>query len=510
MHRLQLPAAHSKLAPAFQDLVAAERWLAAQAANQPWPLLSALTGQIEAIDAAALPPPLSLQLLDRLRSAALPVQASQEARYNRKALPLTADEQQVFAMAQRLWRQLGIAYLRLAPHFAGAEKCRPLHRAANAIRLAQFTCYQASQACPPELDHLLLAILAQAESAGVLRQALGDPDYPHLGEANIAGLLSWAILLRLADPYHFSSAQLAVANRALSRWRELCTFQSAPDSDRKTLTIPLAPLFGGPLPAGLPGWLNVRSVDRKIRSRIESLRAGEAPEALKLGRELSAAACIRLLSDIDHHLRTPAPAPSQASGEIELAFGAEDAYAIFTGEELNPGSGMNARSTSIAHQRMALFGFDSLSQMPTAVQRIDVPSETWARTDGQVTRLETNGPRLQAPCLIATLQGDQPRLGVLSRLLATADGQLHARLDWYPEQIEACTLKKVAASPPGQPRHAAFVLRSGSDLSLLVPVTAGVRLDIGVALECASVVHLVPREVIERGADFVRYACRPA
>lgn len=510
MHCLQLPEAHSKLKPAFQDIEGVVQWLAAQPQTQAGPMLASLAEQIEAIDASSLPPSLSLELLNRLRSAAIPLQASLEPRYARKPLPLPGEDQQIFDTAQRLWTQLGIAYLRRAPHFGAGGKCLPLQRAANALRLAQFCHYQAGQEYPPLLDQLLFAVLDQAEQSGMLRQPLADPEYPHLGEAHIAGLLSWAFLLRLIDPYHLSAAQLTVANRALSRWRELSNFESEPEDDPKGHSISLAKMLAISLPESTPGWLNVRPVDRKIRSRLESLRAGEGPETLKLGRELSGAACIRLLTDLAQHLRLPAPHSMQSGGEIELAFGAEHAYAMFTGDELNPGAGLNARSTSIAHQRMALFGFNSLSEMPTAVQRIDVPSETWSRIDGRAIRNAENGPRLQAPCLIATMRDRQPQLGVLSRLVYTLDGKLSGKLDWYGDQIEACTLKRIAPSSPGQTRSAAFLRREGESVTLIVPVNAGVRLDIGLTLEGASLTHLVPREVVERGIDFVRYACRPA
>ena len=35
-------------------------------------------------------------------------------------------------------------------------------------------------------------------------------------------------------------------------------------------------------------------------------------------------------------------------------------------------------------------------------------------------------------------------------------------------------------------------------------------LELGLALEGTSLEHLVPTEVLERGVDFVRYACRRA
>ena len=159
------------------------------------------------------------------------------------------------------------------------------------------------------MDFGIFAVLAQAESSAILSQPVGDPDFRHFGESHIGGHLAWAFLLRLADPYRLSAAQLAVANRAISRWRELAAFRQAPDDDPRAHSIDLAPLFDGPLPEGLPRWLEVRKVVRKINQRIEALQAGESPESLKLGRELSGNACIRLLHDLESSLESHVESP---------------------------------------------------------------------------------------------------------------------------------------------------------------------------------------------------------
>ncbi len=57
------------------------------------------------------------------------------------------------------------------------------------------------------------------------------------------------------------------------------------------------------MPEGFPRWLDILAVTHKIARRIELLEDGEPPGSLKLGRELSAAAVIRLLADLDLHLR---------------------------------------------------------------------------------------------------------------------------------------------------------------------------------------------------------------
>ena len=511
MHWLDLPPPRKNIALAFHDGDSARAWLAAQPQAQALHMVAALRLQIEAIDGAALPPAQALDLLNLLRKAAIPAQESLEPRYFRKALPMPEDDQRSFEQAHGLWTRLGVAYLRLAPQFPPATKGLPLNRAACAFRMAEYCHFQAARQCPEQLDRLLFGVLAQAESNGLLRQPLADLDFPHLGDANIAGHLAWAFLLRLIDPYRLTSPQLVVANRAISRWRELCTFQVAPDDTPKSQTVDLLPLSGGQLPEGIPRWLNVRPIARKIRQRIASLKAGESPESLKLGRELSPAACIRLLNELDASLQSPQRPPSTEIGEIEIAFGAEHAYAVFKGDFLNPVGDLDASSSALAHQRLAMFGFDRVSQMPTAVKKLNVPGEIWTMVDGMAVRpADLPGPRRLAPCLIASTCQDQPRLGVLFGLQTTAVDALAGGLHWYDEKVEACCLKRVTAHTQRAPRIPAFLLRSGDVVSLILPASAGARLDVGLALEGASLEHLVPTEVIERGVDYVRYACRRA
>ena len=142
--------------------------------------------------------------------------------------------------------------------------------------------------------------------------------------------------------------------------------QAVPGDDPQGHSVDLAPLFGEALPEGVPRWLEVRKVTHKIDQRIEALRQGESPEALKLGRELSSSACIRLLRELEASLEIYAQQSSTEIGEIELAFGADYAYAAFTGEMLVASGALDAGSATLAHQRVAMFGFDRVSTMPTA------------------------------------------------------------------------------------------------------------------------------------------------
>jgi len=511
MHWLSLPEPRRNIAQAFQDAKSARSWLSEQPRAQALNMLIAVDLQVEAIDGDGLPPATAIELLDLLRSAAVPAYSNIESRFIRKALPMLDEDQRSFDIARQFWLHLGVAYLRLAQKLPPGEQMLPLNRAASSLRIAQYAHFQAACECPQLLDQLLFGILAQAAASGVLTQPLADPDFPHLGDANIAGHLAWAFLLRLSDPYKMSASQLVVAHRAFSRWRELAAFLEAADPDPKAHVIDLSPLFGQPLPPGIPGWINVRSVIRKIRQRIEALKAGESPEALKLGRELSATACIRLLRELDDSLRERRGQPSTEVGEIELAFGGDHAYAVLKGKYLNKPVAPETRSTAIAHQRMAIFGFDSHSQMPGAVKKIDIPLETWTLLDGKALRpLEPEGGRRLSPCLVAAVRHGKKSLGVLFGLQTTQAGTLSGSLRWYDGRIEAGWLKSRTIQGPNTPRTAAFLRHEGDALSLILPATAPVRLDMELGLEDLSVETLVPTEVLERGVDYVRYACRPA
>ena len=509
MHPIILPPRQTHVALAFQTEDEARNWLAGQPQTQPLLMLNTLQGQIEAIDAASLPPQTALNLLNALRQAAVPQQATNEARYTRKALPMQVDDQRCFEAAHQLWTHLAIAYLRLTGQLAPTDAALALNRAASSVRLAQYCHFLAACECPPLLDQLLFSILAQGSAGPHLLEPLPDPDFAHLGDSHTAGHISWALLLRLIDPYRLSLAQLTVANRGLSRWRELTLFQSEADDAAKGQTIDLASAFPAAASAtDIHLWLNVRSVSRKLRNRIDALNAGESPESLKLGRELSAGATLHLLNLLQDSLKRHKPHASTEVGEIELCFGTENAYAVIKEALLNPHGAMDPKAASLAHQRMAMFGFDRLSQMPSAVKKLNVVSEVWNMVDGKALRLPgKENIRRISPCLIAAQPGNQPRLGIMKGLQMTANGTLAADLVWFEQEVEAGWLKQQGALEQIKPKQAAFLLTQGTTLSLIVPANSSARPNTVLALEGMSINQVRLTQLLERGADYMHYAC---
>lgn len=498
--------------PAFTDAEGARRWVAALPLAQSQEAAAALLVQVVAVDAAGPAVADRLGVLDVLRRAAMQVQPGLEGRFTRKPLPLPADLEAVFDLARQLLRALAVAYLRAVPGHLPADIVLPLHRAAVSLRQEQYLHFLAAYEVPDEINRLLYAVLLAAEEADILRQPVADKELGFAEDSNILGHVAWAFLLNAVDPYRLSLAQLTVTNRAFSRWREMAGFQAAPPDDPKAKTIPLPFILPRiHLPDGALRWLEIRSVVRKIHKRAESLEGGESPEALKLGRELSGAACISLMHLLEKALRPVAPADNRRSLPIPLAFGPEQAYIAIERRPLNQVE-LDASSKSLAHERMAVFGFDNVSGLAVAVNKAEAATETWEMAGDSVWRKASSGARHQSPVLVAMIAGapEASHLGILHGLRVTPEGNLAGHLRLYADAPVAARLRPSGPMGAKAPRIPAFLLpdETGHGFSLVVPPTAGVRSNTGLALDDSPVEHLLIGDVLERGGDFVRFACR--
>ncbi len=176
---------------------------------------------------------------------------------------------------------------------------------------------------------------------------------------------------------------------------------------------------------------------------------------------------------------------------------------------LNPAAGLGDSGGAVNYQRMAIFGRDQVSELPSSKKRLKVDSEPWSVFNGRATRApKASDSRLLSPCLVAAHFGGKSRLGVMSSLQCDASGALSAQLAWYEDGVEAGNLKRLAPKGTKLVRVPAFLLRHGENHSLIVPADAGVRLGVAVELTDLSVEELIPAEVVERGTDFVVLACR--
>jgi len=515
MARLSLPDPKADASTSLRDASEAQAWVTAQQQAQPMRLLRAALAEIEGIDASALTPAQRVDMLDALRPAIILAEAGLELRYANKPLPLLSEESNAFDTAWRVWHALAIAYLRASSFMPPAEALRPMHRAAIALRETLHCHYIGGQEAPASLPQLLYELLVAAEARGLERTPLADPEYKHLGDSSIGADIAWSFLMHFCDPYRFSAAQFAVANRALSRWRELAGFQAQPDDSSKARTIPLAPWLGSEVvTADGPKFIDVRPVVRKIRRRIESLEAGETPEQLRLGKELNAAACITLLRTISDALHPEAKfcgdGISLDATAVELVFGHEHMFAAIAGEALEIVQQVTSKSDRISHERIALFGFDNMAhRADNAANAPQIPSETWGAEDGWVLRAANAGAQVWGPALVAIREEEGTRLAVLLSLRQSVEGWLMATLRRLPGPPTTGVQRIANVPAKNQPVTPVFLLpedaAAGTPQSLCLPTGTGARTGALMALERSPVPHLRLTDVIERGTNFVRF-----
>lgn len=499
--------------PEFADATAARRCVAGLPLAQGLECAAQLIGLVQAVDANEQSAETRLALLDVLRHTALQIQAGLEGRFTRKALPLPPDAAEDFALTCRLWHALAIAYLRTIPARLGPDAKLPLHRAAVMLRQEQYFYFLAGYEVQDSVHQYLYDILLAAEESHLLREPVADPDLGFAEDSHIAGHIAWAFLLNAVNPYALSLGQLAVTNRALSRWRDLAGFQTIPGADAKAKVVALPFILPRiDMPDGALRWIDVRPVVRKLRKRAESLETGETPESLKLGRELTSLGCLALMHSLEKSLILVEPPDHRRSLPVSLAFGAEQAYVAIERRALNKSS-LDAKSTSHSHDRVAVFGFDNVSGMVGAVENAQPESEVWEYSDDDVWRSTSECVRRQSPALVALVakEASATRLAVLQGLRVTHDGRLMGRLQLYHDHPVAARLRPATPLASKAPRVPAFLLTDDDDgtFSIVVPPTAGVRPQTGIALDDSPVEHLLVEDVIERGSDFVRYSCRP-
>ena len=514
---LSLPDSDASLTSSLRDAAEARIWLANQPQTQPLRLLRALLKEVRAVDTCVNVPATRLELLDALRPAIIQAQEGAHIRYSHKPLPLLQDEHDAFELARDLWHAFAVAYLRVVPQLAPTLLLQALHRAAVALRQALHCHFIAGIEVPQDFLCLLYEILITAESQRLQRTAVEDPDYPFLSQSTIAGDVAWSFLLLFSDPYRFSQAQFNVANRAFSRWCDLASFQAEPSEDRRAKTIALANWIGDAVVTvdGRPQWLDVRPVVRKIRQRVDSLEAGETPEKLKLGRELTPSSCIRLMRDLDHALR-PKPKPIGNTldlNTVDLVFGNENLYFLLSGKTLTENK-LSAQSASVSHDRIAVFGFDNITNRIDHVAKTQAPAETWTVEDNWILRAAPDGGQVVVPMLVGIRpeKNGVPQLAVLLGLRQTNDGWLAANLRLLPKP-PASGIQKIAgaATPGAQPnRQPVFLLpaedEEGAHPTICLPTGSGLRQGSLLALEESAIEHIRLGEVVERGSNFVRFA----
>ena len=522
-----LPAYRKDTPPAFVDMDGCNAWLATQPlANAP-AMQDALAGQLEALNAWALPARERYKILETLRKPVFAIEAESGKRYDGRPVPLSAVEQKAFDGSCRLWRQLATGYLHCLRACLDKDasltdhQAKIAHRTLTSLRMEQLARYRGTATVPGHWWRLLHATLASADQLGVSTTAISDRLLPETRESTVAGQYAMAMLLHLSRPHELSRSQFGAVLRWLPRWREQVKIHaSANDAgDSRTIVIELSgdePIHAA---RGAPAngrWLALDTVLGKFKSRMRDLRAGKSPEELNLGNSLPVDACIGLLQFLHGAVQAPAappPSPHDAQAKVRLATTLECIHLLHGGKPIAAQEEPTSLSNRRQAEQIAIFGHVVRENTPSAESGL----EDWLLLFDQNGLLAlcrpagTTGERLSNRSLVAIRAADgTQRLAVFRSLLVQEDGSLLAWAKTLPGKAIALTANgRERVTNRIVPHPAIFLSASaqtGTPASLFLPAGAMSKL---VRLDVAELPDgLKVGAPLDRGSNYERLACQ--
>lgn len=512
---------------AFSDAASAQAWLVKQPQTVPARLQASIAEQIECLNFQALSGNTRASILESLRNAAVTARDATRRRFAFQPRPLNADAAEAFATSVRTWEAFAAGYALCLEAFAAEPTVNKqrvataVHRAMITERLAIEDYFVAGVEVSAAIWRRLHRLLQVACSLEVAAVAIADPEFRDPAESSATHQYVLATLLSLADPYRMTVSQYTVLHRAYSRWLNLAAVSPTRDEESKHRWIPLSLI--AELPPALddrsPEWLEVHLVRRKLRKRIESLDAGESPDSLHLGRDLSAASCRDLFRSALEQLRAAyydvAPPLSPVGSDCRLASGPTACFELLTGKPFRVEEvAMRTTSSRIMHDRVAIFG---------SAERVEVAEKQSVKVGGELWRLDAesaDATRISRPGEIAgarmlpgqiTLLLDErttPSIAIVTRAWTCADGNFRALLRRLPGKPEALTGH--AIDRLNEPPFPVFLLPEVASLhvpeSLILPSGISIRLRLGLEVHDETRRQFRLGDLIERGSDFERFA----
>lgn len=519
MSRFDLQAPREGAPVTFATADAARAWLATQSQAAPLRILQALSEQLDALLASNHDGMTRATIVEALRNAALTAQTAARRKFGFQPRPLTGEAGSLFTASRRLSLLIAANYLKCVEEFAEQTPFDPVklataaHRAMLTLRLLCEDFFLAGQEAPEAVWRNVQLLLDTACANGIEGLDIVDPEVRDPGTTTLAAQYAVLVLTAMSDPYRLNAAQFAVLQRALFRWRDLTRLGDAPDGGPKARWLALAAVSGGV--TGGPQWIDVASVRAKLKGRVKALDDGETPEALQLGRDLSARACRDLLDSLLAALRSRKPTPERtpSSRVLRVATGTDDCFLLLGGRRTGGGQPASVAASRVANERMAIFGDTSGAEAAPAAP---ATGEAWQLVD-ETIEAETLYRPADAPghtrvltgqlVAIGGAEGHTATLGVVTRVAVDQQGGLLIGVRRFPGQPAA--LNGTSASNAAPMNFVVFLLPEVAALQL----TPSVILPSGTAIRLRQAIrasgHPEPIQLgalLERGNDFERYA----
>jgi cyclic-di-GMP-binding protein len=290
----------------FSDPASCSAWLARLPLANISECHAALARQVNGMADADVPASVKLELLELMRGTIGRVQAQQAQRYIGRPVPLDDDERAVWESVLAVSLSMAAAYdglidamARSSPEIA-ADAALICQRALRYTGLAMMDHNLSYRTVPAALWRQLHRLYVFAETAGVEATPIHDAIGRATTTTSCAGTYIHALLMQFCQPDAMDVQQISAVERWLDAWENLVTLSPSPPAGSAipAIAVDLASDGGARLAHDLPSTdarhLNLESLSKALRQAAATIKRGQAPEGIELGR-LSPAAAEKLL-----------------------------------------------------------------------------------------------------------------------------------------------------------------------------------------------------------------------
>jgi hypothetical protein len=524
--------------PPISDAKSCRQWLQGLPLTNVAGAHAEMLVQVELLNQSSVKGVERLKILETLRETILYLQTEVSKKYAGKPLPFDNSEVSLWRKSLALWQGAVQGYRICLQNVLDQDKeLEPFHafichRLVRTIAQELLEYHYAYQPVPEKVWRELHQAYAAAEEKGVARQAVKDPLNRMMDLSSTEAAYVSALLVCLADPYHMTARQIALADRWLSKWAgrvSVVRQKPAPlhaELKPATISVDLAQPRGASMlkEFDLPEsgrYLDTNQLAVTLLKRIRHLRKGGAPSELDMGDDCVQPGCEAFLSMLYQQWCEPLPIRGYerraGAAKAQVAFTVPAIHFFANGEKPLRQPGETETMSWSEIQDIQVFGRVSNHTAKLQASQRGYALENWRITDESALgfRLAADGmhaARIHQNQLVAVRTPDARSfaLGEVRWLRHREDGTLEMGVKTWPGIPMAIGVRPpvLISSLPGK-YQPAFLLPEIPALR----VAASLILPIGWfnkdrPLEVLFEDHLTVRltQLLEKGADFERIA----